>query len=290
MRPAPFVARWRMEPTAAGIIEARLRLDDESLFAGHYPGAPILPGSFLIEALFQAARTALGDVDLEEIVVSRFHSPLFPGDEVMARFALKAAGEGWTLVEVTASGRAKAAEFTMLVAPSGANVRAAANAAALPPAGSFVREIDAEFILQMLPHRIPALLVDSAWVFDLPGGGSALIARKAITTDEPCFAGAKQTGSYPSLLIVESFCQACGLLRAATGLAGEARDVTKVPVVAKLAGLRLFGDAAPGDLVEHHVELVVRTSDGAVFKGQSVVAGRVVLKAARVVAAMAPVP
>jgi 3-hydroxyacyl-[acyl-carrier-protein] dehydratase len=276
MRPAPFVARWRMEPTAAGIIEARLRLDDESLFAGHYPGAPILPGSFLIEALFQAARTALGDVDLEEIVVSRFHSPLFPGDEVMARFALKAAGEGRTLVEV--------------IAPSGANVRAAANAAALPPAGSFVREIDAEFILQMLPHRIPALLVDSAWVFDLPGGGSALIARKAITTDEPCFAGAKQTGSYPSLLIVESFCQACGLLRAATGLAGEARDVTKVPVVAKLAGLRFFGDAAPGDLVEHHVELVVRTSDGAVFKGQSVVAGRVVLKAARVVAAMAPVP
>jgi 3-hydroxyacyl-[acyl-carrier-protein] dehydratase len=88
--------------------------------------------------------------------------------------------------------------------------------------------------------------------------------------------------------IAESFCQACGLLRAATGPA-EPRDENKVPVVAKLAGLRFTADVAPGDLLEHHVQLVVRTGEGAVFSGQSVVAGRVILQVTRVVAARAEI-
>jgi 3-hydroxyacyl-[acyl-carrier-protein] dehydratase len=294
MRPAPFVARWQAGPVVAGVFEARLGLHDESLFAGHYPGAPILPGTFLIEALFQAASTGLGgDARLEEIVACRFHSPLLPGDELAARFTLKEAGAGRTLVEVTASGRAKAAELTMLVGPPGANSGPGDPALPAPPsrpAGPSAHELDASFIHRVLPHRPPALLVDSALVLDLPGASPALLARKAITTGEPCYAGAEPTGSYPGILIVESFCQACGLLRAATGPAGEPRDETKVPVVAKLAGLRLLGEAAPGDLLDHHVQLVVRTKEGAVFSGQTMVAGRVVLQVGRVVAATTPLP
>jgi 3-hydroxyacyl-[acyl-carrier-protein] dehydratase len=118
--------------------------------------------------------------------------------------------------------------------------------------------------------------------------GRALLARKAITFDEPCYAGTELIWGYPGTLIVESFCQACGLLRAASGSVGEPRDETKVPVVAKLAGLRFLGDAVPGDLLEHQVQLVVRTGEGAVFSGQTVVAGRVVLQVGRVVAATAP--
>ena len=278
----------------ARVFEARLVLDDPLLFAGHYPGAPILPGSFLVEALFQAASTGLGgDARLEEIVACRFHSPLLPGDELAARFTLKQTGAGRTLVEAIASGRTKAAELTMLVGqPAG---KPGFGDPTLPtplprPAGLSAHELDTSFIRRVLPHRPPALLVDSALVLDLPGASPALLARKAITTGEPCYAGAGPTGSYPGTLIVESFCQACGLLRAATGPAGEPRDETKVPVVAKLAGLRLLGEAAPGDLLEHHVQLVVRTKEGAVFSGQTVVAGRVVLQVGRVVAATTPLP
>ena len=165
----------------------------------------------------------------------------------------------------------------MLLAPPGANL--AATVSAWEPAGPSARALDASFIQQVLPHRPPALLIDSALAFDLPGGGPALLARKAITLDEPC---------YPGTLMVESFCQACGLLRATSGSVGEPRDQTKLPVVAKLAGLRFLGDAVPGDLLEHQVQLVVRTGEGAVFSGQSVVAGRVVLQLSRVVAATAP--
>lgn len=291
MRPAPFTAHWQAGSVVAGAFEAHLRLDDEHLFAGHYPGAPIFPGSFLIEALFQAARAALGDeVGLEEILTCRFHAPLLPGAELSARFTLKEAGAGRTRIEATASGRAPAADLTMLVATlTTASQGSFASAPPWEPAGPAARLLDASFIHRVLPHRPPALLVDSAQVLNLPGARSALIARKSITPDEPCYSGAEPTSSwhYPRSLIVESFCQSCGLLRAAAGPAGEPRDETKVPVVAKLAGLRFTGNATPADLLEHHVQLVVRTAQGAVFSGQTLVAGRVVLQVARVVAALA---
>ncbi len=297
MRPAPsikpFIAGWQAGPVVAGAFEARLVLDDESLFAGHYPGAPIFPGTFLIEALFQAASTALGGlVRLEEVVACRFHSPLFPGDEIAACFTLREAGAGRTLVEATASSREQAAKLTVVVAPTSADLGAVVSVLPWEQAGPSARVLDASFIHRILPHRPPALLVDSALVLDLPGAGPALLARKAVTVGEPCYADTdgSPTSSYPSLLVVESFCQSCGLLRAATGTAGEPRDETKVPVVAKLAGLRFTGEAAPGDLLEHYVKLVVRTGEGAVFSGQTVVAGRVVLEVARVVAALAPLP
>ena len=294
MRPVPFVAGWQVGPVVLGTFEARLGLDDERLFAGHYPGAPIFPGSFLIEALFQAVSTALGgEVCLEEIVACRFHAPLLPGDELSARFALKEAGGGEMLVEATANGRAPAANITMRVATS-TTTRQGSIASAPPWEQSepSARALDASFIRRVLPHRPPALLVDSALVLDLPGAKPALIARKAVTAGEPCYASAKPTStwSYPRSLVVESFCQACGLLRAARGSTDEPRDEAKVPVVAKLAGLRFTGDARPGDLVEHHVQLVIRTGEGAVFSGQTVVAGRVILQVARVVAARAELP
>ena len=277
MRRAPFTANWQTGPVVAGAFAARLVLDDESLFAGHYPGAPIFPGTFLIEALYQAASNALGgDACLAEIVACRFHSPLFPGDEISARFTLKQASANRTLVEASASGRARAAEITMFLAPPGANLGAAISAPQWGQAGSVARELDASFMERVLPHRPPALLIDSALVLDLPGGGSALLARKAITAGEPC---------YPGTRVVESFCQACGLLRAASGSPSEPHDEAKLPVVAKLAGLGFLGEAVPGDLLEHQVQLVVRTVQGAVFSGRTVVAGRVVLQVDRVVAA-----
>lgn len=282
MKPASSIAKWQIGPLVSGIFEARLALDDQRLFAGHYPVAPILPGTLLIEALFQAASTALGNLaHLEEVVACRFHSPLFPGDAIEARFTLKDVGTGRTIVEATAHGRAKAADLTMVVAVPGEQPRDSALAVGAPPwtlDSPFARALDTSSIHHSLPHRPPALLVDSAVVFDQPGAAPSLLARRAVAASE----------AY-NTRIAESFCQACGLLRAATGPASEPHDQTKVPVVAKLAALRFIRDVAPGDLLEHHVQLVVRTGEGAVFSGQSVVAGRVVMQVGRVVAARAEI-
>jgi 3-hydroxymyristoyl/3-hydroxydecanoyl-(acyl carrier protein) dehydratase len=286
MRPAPFTARWESAPQVAGAFEARLRLDDESLFAGHYPGAPIFPGNFLVEALFQAASVALDSVRLEEIVACRFHSPLFPGDEVVASFTLKDAGAGATWVEATVHGRAPAAQVTLLVSSSTA--RRDVDPVTAPSAGPVARVLDAAFIRGALPHRPPALLVDEASVV----GPSALVGRKRIAIDEPCYARAEasstpsSSAAYPASLIVESFCQSCGLLRAATAPAREQHD--KLPVVAKLANLRFGAAPGPGDTLEHHVRMISRLPEGAVFSGQTVASGRVVLQVGRVIAALAP--
>jgi 3-hydroxyacyl-[acyl-carrier-protein] dehydratase len=163
-------------------------------------------------------------------------------------------------------------------------------AASVPEANpADIRTLDAAFIEAVLPHRPPALLVERALVFS--GSKPELRGLKAITSAEPCFlgTGAPPPGSYPRCLVVESFCQSCGLLRAATSQSGEPRDPSKVPVVAKLANLRFFGDAVPGEQLEHRVRLTTRTPDGAVFSGETVVSGRVLMQVDRVVAATAAI-
>lgn len=286
MRPVPFRARWEMGHLVGGAFEARLPLADIGWFAGHYPGAPILPGSFLIEALLQAVTAAWSaDLRLAEIVSCRFQSPLLPGDLLTARFSLRDEGAGRLLVEVAASGRAPAVRLAMRVEPP---PPAAARPLAAPPdaAAPFGRALDADFILRALPHRPPALLVDEARVWE--GPSPTLLARRRVTATEPCFAGGASVGAYPAMLVLESFCQSCGLLRAATAPPGEARDEGRAPVVAKLAGIHFLGEVAPGDLLEHNVKLVVRTDDGAVFAGHTAAAGRVVIEVNRIVAALRP--
>ena len=292
MRPAPFLARWQSGPVVGGAFEARLVLDDPAWFAGHYPGAPIFPGTFLVEALFQAVLAVLGgEVRLDEVVACRFYSPLYPGDVLQASFTLKEASDGRMAIEVSATGRGKAAQVTLVVAPSTVPVAMGTSTSPLAAANAGGRVLDAAFIRGVLPHRPPALLLDSAFVPDQTGATPSLRARNAITPSDPCYAGADPNGSYPRLLIVESFCQACGLLRASAATGGESIGHAvadgMVPVVAKVAGLALKGDAKPGDELEHHVHLVVRTEEGAVFSGQTLVDGRVILNVGRVVAARA---
>jgi 3-hydroxyacyl-[acyl-carrier-protein] dehydratase len=57
---------------------------DEPYFVGHYPGHPLYPGVFLIEAVLQAARAYLdreGKLSrLVEVVSTRFLAPVQPGD------------------------------------------------------------------------------------------------------------------------------------------------------------------------------------------------------------------
>src|SRR4051812_11551259 len=57
---------------------------EELYFAGHYPGNPIYPGIFIVEAVVQAVRAHLEASrrhgSLAEVVSTRFLAPVQPGD------------------------------------------------------------------------------------------------------------------------------------------------------------------------------------------------------------------
>lgn len=64
---------------------------DEPFFAGHFPGAPVMPGVLIIEALAQAGALLLfrETPDRESKLLffagidqARFRAPVFPGDEL----------------------------------------------------------------------------------------------------------------------------------------------------------------------------------------------------------------
>ncbi len=284
MTARPFLARWQLGPLVGGRTEGRLALDDDAWFAGHYPGVPIFPGSFLVEAVLEAASLVLpAELRLETLVSCRFRTPLLPGDVLTASFAVRAAAAGRVLVEVTARGRAPVAELTMRLGP----LPSPATAEREPSPAPSGRMLEPGFVRAALPHRPPALLVDEGWL--LASAPPALLARKTLAADEACFgrSGGGGLATYPVTLVLESFCQACGLLRAANASEEASRDDREAPVVAKLAGLRVLGEACPGDTLEHHVELLVRSEDGAVFAGHTTAGGRRVLEVARVVAAHA---
>ena len=68
---------------------------NEPFFAGHFPGAPVMPGVLVCEALAQLAAslgTIDGDTRLVGVRRARFRRPVQPGDEL--KLMVTAAGEG----------------------------------------------------------------------------------------------------------------------------------------------------------------------------------------------------
>ncbi|MEK6806571.1 MAG: hypothetical protein AABY95_07975 [Pseudomonadota bacterium] len=66
------------------MVETRLRFavaSDHPALAGHFPGAPILPGAVLLDWAWQACRTQLpAGAVLAGVVQAKFLSPALPGD------------------------------------------------------------------------------------------------------------------------------------------------------------------------------------------------------------------
>jgi len=84
---------------------------DHPAFAGHFPGAPILPGVVLLGAVVQRAPGALGDV--RQIASAKFFSPVTPGESLVIAYARTAgAGLRWSI----ACGSRKVASGTLVLA------------------------------------------------------------------------------------------------------------------------------------------------------------------------------
>jgi 3-hydroxyacyl-[acyl-carrier-protein] dehydratase len=139
----------------------------------------------------------------------------------------------------------------------------------------------------VLPHRYPMLMVDRVLSIE---PGRSIVATKAVTGVESCYARLPAAApasafAYPVTLLVESLCQAGGVLLALArpgGLRGS------ILLFGGVCGIRPGRPVFPGDTVTHHVEMLKALSDAAMFAGHSLVDGERVLEVASVTVAVRP--
>jgi len=104
-RPYLFIGSVSKHNKGEG-VECKMILDgSEPYFTGHFPGHPILPGVFEVEAMFQAAEIFValevvaledntdeksgGDIMLTKIVSAKFQKPIYPHGSFIVSVLLK---------------------------------------------------------------------------------------------------------------------------------------------------------------------------------------------------------
>jgi 3-hydroxyacyl-[acyl-carrier-protein] dehydratase len=106
-------------------------------------------------------------------------------------------------------------------------------------------------IKQILPYRYPMLLIDTVVLLE----EGEIVARKNITGTETCFSGLSDDAdhSYPNSLIIESMCQAGGIIFFKYYV--NKSDGKMGGLLASLKNFQFFDRAFPGDVIEHHVKV-----------------------------------
>jgi 3-hydroxyacyl-[acyl-carrier-protein] dehydratase len=149
--------------------------------------------------------------------------------------------------------------------------------------------LDLAGVKRLIPHRYPMLLVDRV-VEARPG--VSLLALKAVTANEPWYTSDppyRADHAYPPELVLESWCQAAGVL---VSLDQPNPDVRtgRVTLFGSVTDARFLTPVFPGDVLRHRVRLLRVVADGAVFEGESDCERGDVLRVGRVVVALRPVP
>ncbi|MEU3142944.1 MULTISPECIES: 3-hydroxyacyl-ACP dehydratase FabZ family protein [unclassified Streptomyces] len=104
-----------------GAVGAFNAPEDGPVMAGHYPGFPVLPGVFLIEAADRTVRQwakdspaePSGEVELVAMDRCRFHRPVFPGDRVRADVTVADNAAGLLFKAAIATNRGKVADIRL---------------------------------------------------------------------------------------------------------------------------------------------------------------------------------
>jgi 3-hydroxyacyl-[acyl-carrier-protein] dehydratase len=139
--------------------------------------------------------------------------------------------------------------------------------------------VDTAGLVARIPHRYPMLLVDRVVAVE---PGEWLVAVKAVTASEPCYARAAgaaplHTYRYPAPLLLESLAQTAVVLAAWTSPNPDVRS-GKLPLAASVRGVRFLRAVHPGDLIEHRVQRRTTVGDMLFISAVSTVDGEPVLE------------
>ena len=135
--------------------------------------------------------------------------------------------------------------------------------------------LDIKAIEAILPHRYPFLLVDRVISQE---GGKKLVAVKAVTVNEPFFAGHFPGHPVmPGVLILEALAQAAAIM--AMAAVPEERRAGKVTYFMAIDGARFRKPVVPGDRLELHCTMVRNKGTVIKVKGEAKVDGETVAEA-----------
>jgi 3-hydroxyacyl-[acyl-carrier-protein] dehydratase len=238
---------------------------------GHFPELTVYPGVFLLETVCQAVRvgllTSYGESELSHVRSARLLKPLHAGTRVNVRAEVRLDASNVLQVSATCRDDAddKVAQFALacrrLSAPSD----------------------DVDDIASLLPHGHPMVLLDR---IDALVCGTSIVASKAITRCEPCYAGLtrlvpRAAWAFPSSLLIESLGQAAAILWL-KGLG--ARPVHELPMLTVIKNFQLESAAYPGDVLKHRVRIEQTTAAAAFASGETYVGDRRIAKCESIMA------
>ena len=173
-----------------------------TLFEGHFPGRPILPGVGLLDLALRALPAGPGTAGLRAVDLLRLRSIVVPGER-LALEATPPGPDGEVRLEVRRGSEVVASGTLKLGDPGGPSPvgGATAGAAGVPSAAAGVPHLD-----RLLPHRATMRLV--AAVESEPDDGIVCAAR--VPAGSPFAAN----GTAPALVAIEMAAQAAAVFEA----------------------------------------------------------------------------
>lgn len=113
---------WCDRAAAACQLRARLRVPaDHAILAGHFPGAPLVPGVLLLEAVRRACEGALAlRLQFAEVADVRFSRPVAAEESVLLTAQIVAEGASWYVDGEWCGAAGRIATFRLRLVPGGA--------------------------------------------------------------------------------------------------------------------------------------------------------------------------
>ena len=132
---------------------------------------------------------------------------------------------------------------------------------------------DVEWIMSILPHRYPLLLVDRVLEIE---PGKRIVAQKNVSISDPFLVGHfPGRPVYPGVLLVEGMAQAGGILV----LQGQPALERKLVLFAGIESAKFRRPVVPGDTLRYEVEVLRLRSSFCKISGRCLVDGQLAAEA-----------